>query len=136
MLRRLSILSVLLFSLAGVIPTALGCALMASEMAPGMAQEMGCCNADLSCDPAIVPSNVVAGSQSCCFMHPVIAPKVVAVKTDQRVDDSPFLDPLLSPSIGIPSTVRPSIGISSFAYAVPYLPDQQQIYLLTGRLRL
>lgn len=130
MLRRLATLGVLLLSLSGALPAALACAMIV--------QGADCCPTGQPCEPANTPAILVANGEPCCEVQPAAMRAVVAVssRSDSRFDDSPAPDHSAVPAHEFPETDSSPIEPRSSA-AVPRLQiDQQQTYLLTGRLRL
>jgi hypothetical protein len=129
MLRRLSILGVLLLSLAGFIPAALACAVMA--------QHMDCCPPGQACDTDQGPAWVDNTALACCDTASSRAPTVAAVSVeikkysqDLPPPEFPGAHPGVITSRGPPQSWRPDAPL----FASP--PDRQDLYLQTGRLRL
>lgn len=125
MLRRLATLSVLLLSLSGVIPTALACA--PSVQAP-------CCPADLPHDS----TPQVYKDGPCCVVD-VGSPSIAAVilEAERRVTDVPSPDqPSALPTNALAAVEFASDRANTSNRVSPPAFDQQQVYLLTGRLRL
>lgn len=129
MLRRLATLSALLLSLSGVIPTAFACA--PSVQGP-------CCPADLPLDSTGGSAPQAYNEGACCFVD-VAGPSIAAatLEAERRVTEVP--------SPGQPSALPTSAsgatecvaGRATLSKRVsPPELDQQQAYLLTGRLRL
>lgn len=133
MLRRLSILGVLLLSLAGFIPSALACAVMA--------QHMDCCPPDQTCDTDQAPAWTQAWNNSsalaCCdaVSNPAPTVAVVSIEIKKYSQDLPApafpgAHPGVITSRGPPQYSRPDASLFAFP------PDRQDLYLQTGRLRL
>ena len=129
MLCRLATLSVLLLSLSGVIPMALACA-------PGV--QAACCPADL-------PHNLTSGSAPrlyndgpCCVSEVGSESIAVAVSAaEPRVTDLPSPDePSVLPSSADALFFPASDRTTAFNTVSRSDRHQQQVYLLTGRLRL
>ena len=122
MLRRLATLSVLLLSLSGVIPAALACA-------PSVQGQ--CCPADAA-------TARVYNDGPCCVAGVGSASIAAAVmEAEPRITDLPSPDqPSVLPTHATPATELVSARTTtSNAVSTPDL-HQQQVYLLTGRLRL
>jgi hypothetical protein len=129
MLRRLSILGVLLLSLAGFIPAALACAVMA--------QHMDCCPPDQTCETNQGPAWTDNTALACCDAVSSHAPTAAVVSLeikkysqDLPPPEFPGAHPGVITSRGPPQYSRPDAS----QFALP--PDQQDLYLQTGRLRL
>lgn len=128
MLRRLATLSVLLLSLSGVIPMALACA-------PGV--QTACC-ADLPHNSTSGSAPLLYNDGPCCVS--VVGSESIAVAVsaaEPRVTNLPSPD---EPSV-LPSSADPLFELASdrtTAFNTVSRSDrhQQQVYLLTGRLRL
>jgi hypothetical protein len=127
MLRRLSILGVLLLSLGGFVPTALACAVMA--------QHMDCCPPDQACETDQGPVWTDNTALACCDAVSTPAPTAVAVSVEIKKYDQdlpppefPGAHPGVIASRGPPQHSRPDPSLFSF--------PEQDIYLRTGRLRL
>jgi hypothetical protein len=127
MLRRLAILGVLLLSLAGFVPAALACAVMA--------QHMDCCPPDQACetDRGLVWTDTSA--LACCDAVSMPAPAAVAVSVEIKKHrqelpppEFPGAHPGVVASRGPPQYLRPDLSLFSF--------PGQDLYLQTGRLRL
>lgn len=122
MLRRLATLSVLLLSLSGVIPTALACA-------PGV---------QATCCPVGSSTPRVYNEGPCCVAE-VGSDSIAAaiLEAEPRVTDIPSPDQpnILPTSAAAPSEIAATRTTASNIVSHPDL-HQQQIYLLTGRLRL
>lgn len=128
MLRRLAALSVLLLSLSGVMPTALACA-------PSV--QAACCPAGVPHDPTGGAAPHAYSDGPCCVAEVGSESIAAAVlEAEPRVTDLPSPD---QPSVLPTSAVAASDFASSRATTsnVVSRPDiHQQVYLLTGRLRL
>jgi hypothetical protein len=129
MLRRLAILGVLLLSLAGFVPAALACAIMA--------QQMDCCPPDQACETDQGPAWTDSTGLACCEAVSSRAPTAVAAsveikKYSQELPPPAFpgAHPGCITSRGPPRYSQPDAAL----FAVP--SDRQDIYLRTGRLRL
>lgn len=129
MLRRLVTLSVLLLSLSGVIPTALACA-------PSV--QGSCCPADLPLDSTGGSTPRVYNDGPWCVAE-VGSPSTAAAIFDveRRVPDVSSPDqPTVLPTNVIAAAERVSGRATPTHRASPPELHQQQVYLLTGRLRL
>jgi len=132
MIRRAGILALLLLSLLGAVPAALACAVAAGSM--------DCCAPDGSC-PTDTPQPAISASVSaaCCFVGSEAQQVVVAVGTRA---ESPKIHPGSLDTSGACPTK--ALHIPADKSGSPHVPidasvsytDQQQTYLLTGRLRL
>lgn len=129
MLRRLATLSVLLLSLSGVIPTALACA-------PGV--RAACCAADLPHNPIGGAEPHVYNDGPCCVAEVGSESIAAAVpEAEPRVTDLPSPD---QPSV-LPTGIVAASDLASIRATTSNTVSrrgfhQQQVYLLTGRLRL
>lgn len=129
MLRRLSIIGVLLLSLAGFIPAAVACAVMA--------QTMDCCPPDQACETNQSPAWTDNSALACCESASSQAPAAIVVSVeikkysqDLPPTDFPGAQPGVIAARGPPHYLRPDVSL----LASP--PDRQDLYLRTGRLRL
>jgi hypothetical protein len=129
MLRRLSILGVLLLSLTGFVPAALACAVMA--------QHMDCCPPDQTCETDQGPAWTDNTALACCDAVSNRAPTVAAVSVeikkysqDLPPPEFPGAHPGVITSRGPPQYLRSDAPLFVFS------PDRQDLYLQTGRLRL
>ena len=130
MLRRLAILGVLLLSLAGFVPAALACAVMA--------QQMDCCPPDQACDLNQGPSWTDGTGLACCeaVSNPAPAAVAVSVEIKKYSQDLPPLEfPGAHPGY-IAARGPPPQHFRSDATLFAFPPDRQDLYLQTGRLRL
>lgn len=119
--RRLAKMAVLLLSLTGVVPAALACSVLA--------QDTDCCLPDQPCDTERAPTLLASSSASCCEMLPVELRTVMAVATSSPDHCAVLAHQILSAR-------SPQIAAIATPVAGDLHPDQQQTYLLTGRLRL
>lgn len=136
MLRRMVTLWVLLLGLSGMLPAALACV-------AGM-DHADCCPRNQPCvslgDSRGDPGGTVAlDGGPCCVVQAPASPSSQATlsRAELRFDDVPVPDQLLALVPPVP-TVSTSAGAPTVIDFVPpgLLLDQQQIYLLTSRLRL
>lgn len=129
MLRRLATLSVLLLSLSGVIPTALACAPVV---------QAACCPADLPENPAGASASRIYNDGPCCVAE-VRSESIAAavLEAEPRVTDLPSSDQpnVLPTNAAAASEIASTRTTTSNTVSPPGL-HQQQVYLLTGRLRL
>ena len=129
MLRRLSILGVLLLTLSGFVPAAMACAMMA--------QQMDCCPPDATCEADQEPSWTDSTGLACCDVMSTRAPTAVvsAVEIKKYSQDLPPPEfPGAHPG-GIASRGPPqNPRFDAPLFVFP--PDRQDLYLQTGRLRL
>lgn len=122
-------LAVLLLSLSGAIPAAVACTFFA--------QVADCCPPGQPCEPQRASPAVVSNREACCDLQPMARRAVVAVNSKAERQSSDFPPPDHDAVFGheIPIahafalTPRTPMGTGRFQ------PDQQQLYLLTGRLR-
>jgi hypothetical protein len=130
MLRRLAILSVFLLSLSGVVPAAVACALFL--------QGADCCPSGQPCEPAGTPTIIVSNGAPCCAVAPAPMRSVAAVSSqnDRRADNLPAPDHWVVLAHEFPDIDPSPMELTVFPLALPRQLDQQQTYLLTGRLRL
>lgn len=129
MLRRLSILGVLLLSLSGFVPAALACAMMA--------QQMDCCPPGAACETDQGPAWTDNTGLACCDAVSSRAPTAMAVSVeikkysqDLPPPEFPGAHPGSIASRGPPLYARTNASLFAFP------PDRQDLYLQTGRLRL
>jgi hypothetical protein len=129
MLRRLTILGVLLLSLSGFIPAALACAVMA--------QQMDCCPPDQTCETNQLPAWTDSAGLACCDAESNRSPAAVAVSAeikkysqDLPPPEFPGAHPGYIASRGPPQHSR----VDAATFAFPW--HRQDLYLQTGRLRL
>lgn len=130
MLRRVGILGVLLLALSGFVPAAWVCA--------EMTQQMDCCPPDQPCDEADAAPSVAAESGLCCDFEstPTRSVPVFASQKEDRSAKAPSPDYLAAASFASPQTISTFGGLARI-HTPPLLDNnQQQTYLLTGRLRL
>jgi hypothetical protein len=128
MLRRLSILGVLLLSLSGFVPAALACAMMA--------QQMDCCPPDAVCETDQAPAWTDSAGLACCDVASSRTPAAVAatVEIKKYSQDLPAQEfPGANPGKNSPRG-PPHYSRADTFFAFP--PDRQDTYLRTGRLRL
>lgn len=133
MWRRYSILSVLLLSLWGVIPTAAACAFMAQQGADCCAGSAQPCDSDGT--PRVV---VVSDSSFCCSARPLATGSTAAVEgqRDLRLADPMPPEHAKAPVPAFPSSFSALRERTALAVASPIKLGHPQVYLLTGRLRL
>lgn len=132
MWRRHAILSVLLLSLWGVIPTAAACAFMAQKSAD-------CCTGSgQPCDMEGAPTVVVSASGSCCSVRSLPTGSIVAVEVqrDRRLADPVAPEHAEAPVPGFPSSFSSAHEGTVLAVPAPIEVGHPPVYLLTGRLRL
>lgn len=130
MLRRLATLCVFLLSLSGVVPATVACALFL--------QGADCCPSGQPCEPAGTPTIVVSNGAPCCAVElaPTRSVAAVSSQNDRRADDLPAPDHWVGLAHSLPDIDPSPIELTLFPSAPPRQLDQQQTYLLTGRLRL
>lgn len=130
MVRRLATLAVLLLSLSGVVPAALACA--------DFAQDRDCCPPGQPCETQGIPTFLASNSVSCCDLQPLAQQVVVAVssKAESQPADASPPDHCAAPALEISGARSPPFVPITIVGADNLYPDQQQTYLLTGRLRL
>lgn len=133
MWRRYALLSVLLLSLWGVIPTAAACAFMAQ-------QDADCCaGSDQPCETEGALAVAVSASSSCCSARPLPTGSTIAVEVQR---DRRLADPMApehakaAPVPEFPSSFSSPRERTAPALAPPIKVGHPQVYLLTGRLRL
>ena len=137
MLRRMATLWVLLLGLSGMLPAALACV-------AGM-DHADCCPRNQPCESrgdsrgGSGGRTVALDGGPCCVVQAPASPSSQATlsRAELRFDDVPVPDQLLALVPNVP-TVSASAGAPTVIDFVPprLLLDQQQIYLLTARLRL
>lgn len=129
MLRRLATLSVLLLSLSGVVPTALACA-------PGA--QGACCPADLAQSRTGSSALRAYDDGPCCVAEVGSASIAAAVlEAEPRVTDLPSPDRASVLPTSIVAASDPASTRATTTNTVSRRDfHQQQVYLLTGRLRL
>lgn len=130
MWRRYALLSVLLLSLWGVIPTAAACAFMAQ-------QSDDCCPGGEPCQTKGVPAAVVSAS-TCCGARTIPSGSTIAVdvQRDLRLADPMAPEHVEAPGPGIQSSFPSPRERAALAVAPPIKVGHPRVYLLTGRLRL
>lgn len=130
MLRRLGILGILVLSLSGFVPVAWACA--------AAVQQMDCCPADQPCDEEDVPESFGSDVAACCSVQP--SPAQAAVATVSQKESSFEHEPTPDQWVVAAGAVSQACSMPALdrhAKPIPSLKsNQQQIYLLTGRLRL
>jgi len=129
MLRRLSILSVLLLTLSGFVPAALACAMMA--------QQMDCCPPDAACETDQGPAWTDNTGLACCDVVSSRAPTVLAASVEIK-KYSQDLPPPEFPGAH-PGHITPRGPPQNSRFDAPlfvFPSDEQDLYLQTGRLRL
>lgn len=133
MLRRLGILGVLLFSVSGFVPAALACAAMAAQT--------DCCPEGTPCDEGTAPAWEPSIVPACCSAAPapertVLASVLERQKKDSSLDRSnsdQWMARTDASAWAAFASPRPKSVDSSQSLPTE---NQQQTYLLTGRLRL
>lgn len=132
MWRRHAILSVLLLSLWGVIPTAAACAFMAQKSADC------CAGSGQPCDIEGAPTVVVSANGSCCSARPLPTGSTVAVdvQRDRRLADPLAPEHAKAPTPWFPTSFSSPHEEAVLAVPAPIEVGHPPVYLLTGRLRL
>lgn len=130
MLRRVGILGILLLALSGFVPAAWACA--------EAAQQMDCCPADQPCDEANATPSVVAESGLCCDLEstPTRSALAFASQKEDRSAKAPVPDHAVAISFASPQAVSAYRRWTRIGPVPAQHNNQQQTYLLTGRLRL
>jgi len=121
MLRRFTLLAVLLLTLSVIAPAALACE-----------SDNGCCpDQGAPCEPVVAEGLAQVGA--CCAEQPIQAVVRVAVRELEALD---LQLPNGAPPAAVAQPLRLHATHASSAFPTQRLPDQRQLYLHTGRLRL
>jgi hypothetical protein len=121
MLRRFTLLAVLLFTLSVIAPAVLACE-----------SDDACCpDQGIPCEPVVAQG--FAEEWACCAEQPIQAVVRVAVRELEARD---LQLPNGAPPAAVAQPLRFHATPASSAVPTQRLPDQRQLYLHTGRLRL